>query len=223
MTRTRVKICGLTRMGDAYHAIRSGVDAIGFVFAKSPRQVSRSLARDLVLDAKPMVGVIGVFADQPLSEVLEVAVDLGLSAIQLHGNESISYCAQLREALPGGIRVVRRMHVLDGDTAAALRQRLSEDLRPANAVLLDPGAGSGRAFDWSMARGLFDPLIVSGGLTPENVGTAIWQSRPYAVDVSSGVEISPGIKDAARMRAFVDAVRQADGRVALESPETPVA
>jgi phosphoribosylanthranilate isomerase len=199
---TRIKICGLTSREEALAAVDAGADALGFVFADSPRRVAPATAELIVAGLPPLISTVGVFVDSRVDEVAEIARRVGLDAVQLHGDESPEDC----DLLP--LKVVKRFNILENDTPELLRARM-ERYRVA-AYLLDPGAGSGQTFEWSLARGLPGPLIVSGGLTPENVGEAIRTLRPYAVDVSSGVEYAPGRKDLEKVKAFVRAVREAD-------------
>ena len=198
---TRIKICGLTDRDDALLAVEAGADALGLVFADSPRRVTPETAELIVADL-PLVSVVGVFVNERTEAIKSIAQRVGLNTVQLHGEEPPRDCERL------ALKVIKRFNILENDTADTLRERM-ERYRVA-AYLLDPGAGSGRKFDWSLARDLPGPLIVSGGLTPENVGEAIRTLRPYAVDVSSGVEQKPGHKDAEKMKAFVQAVRDAD-------------
>jgi len=203
---TRVKICGITRVEDALAAVAAGADALGFVFADSPRRVPPATAAAICRALPPFVATVGVFADANLAYVNGVARELRLTAVQLHGSEPPYYCARVAAT------VIKRFDVRPEDS----QQRLRDAVRGYDvaAYLLDPGRGSGRTFDWSVARELSLPLIVSGGLTAGNVGDAVRRLRPYAVDVSSGVEVEPGRKDAEKMRAFVAAVRRADADLA---------
>jgi len=202
---TRVKVCGITNAADALLAAEAGADALGLVFAASPRRVSPQAAAQIVARLPPLLTVVGVFCDQPVEEVAAIAAGVPLGAVQLHGVEPADACRRLP------CKVIKRFNVFENDTADALRRRM-EGYR-VSAYLLDPGAGSGRSFDWKIARGLPGPLIVSGGLHAGNVGEVIRLLRPYAVDVSSGVEAAPGRKDRAKVVAFVQAVREADGSV----------
>ncbi len=201
---TRIKICGITNPRDAEAAVRAGADALGFVFADSPRRVHAEDLRRWIFELPPFVLRVGVFRDQRLEELCDTLMTLCVDLVQLHGDESPQYCLDTPQ------RVIKRLTVLEDDTPASLAARLAPYRGCACAFLLDPGAGSGRAFRWELARGLSGRLIVSGGLTPENVGQAVRMLRPYAVDVSTGVEREPGIKDEAKMQAFVAAVREAD-------------
>jgi phosphoribosylanthranilate isomerase len=204
--RTRVKICGITRIDDAVAAVNAGADAIGVVFdPDSPRAVSIETARAIVAVLPPFVSAVGLFVDAPVDTVRQITARLSLSLLQFHGAETHDYCAQFGRAY---IKAVRMADNVD------LR---IEEKRYGDSVglLLDayvPGVagGSGHTFDWArIPRNLVKPIVLAGGLTPENVATAIRQARPFAVDVSSGVEVSKGIKDPAKISAFVRAVREA--------------
>ncbi|HEU5182022.1 MAG TPA: phosphoribosylanthranilate isomerase [Candidatus Polarisedimenticolia bacterium] len=204
--RPRIKFCGITRRADLEAAAAAGADAVGVILvAGTPRSLDPARARDLLRSAPPFLARVGVFADEDPIRIRRIREDLGLTAVQLHGSESPGHCAAV-----GGVRI------------KTLRVR--EDFSPASmepfdveAFLLEapvPGAlgGGGVAFDWSRlaTHGAFGRrIIVAGGLTPDNVAEAVHLLRPYGVDVSSGVEQSPGVKDAKRMEDFVRAVRGA--------------
>lgn len=202
---TRVKICGMTRPEDARAASAAGADAVGLVFwPGSPRCVTLEQAAAIVGVLDPFVTVVGVFVDQPVPDVSLLVRRLGLAAIQLHGDEDAAAYAGL------GCRVLKAV----GVDAAFEPERLAG--WPAAVVpLLDAAdrerrGGTGRRVDWALASraAALRPIVLSGGLTPETVGEAIRVVRPAAVDVSSGVEETPGIKSAARMARFIDAVRR---------------
>jgi phosphoribosylanthranilate isomerase len=205
---TRVKICGVRTPEEARAVAEAGADAVGFVFwPQSRRYVVPEEAARIAQVLPPFVVRVGVFVNEPPEWVEEVAARVGLDAVQLHGDEPPEACARIRR------RVIKAIRVRDGDslrTAAGY---------PVSALLLDayvPGTygGTGRTFDWSLVesiRHLGLPLILSGGLTPENVAEAIRRVRPYGVDASSGVE-THGRKDPEKIRAFVAAVRRADAR-----------
>ena len=201
---TRIKVCGITSLDDALAAARAGVDALGFVFADSPRRIAPHRAREIVRRLPPFVRSVGVFGDVGADEARETAALAGVDLVQLHGTVAPRSGARL------GRPVIRRLRVGEGDTRETLRRRMSR--LGATAVLLDPGAGDGVPFRWEIARGLGRTVIVAGGLDPYNVATAVRQARPYAVDVARGVEEVPGCKSPAKLRAFVAAVRREDER-----------
>lgn len=197
----RVKICGITRPEDARAAEAAGADAIGLIFAeRSTRRVTLEQAAACAQATGPFLSRVGVFVDAPLELVLHAVRALRLEAVQLHGREAPAYAAALR----GEARVVRAVAFEAGLEPDELRRF------PADAWLLDglrPGAGE--AFDWEAAAALrgMPGLVLAGGLTPENVAAGVRALAPYAVDVASGVEAAPGVKDPARIRAFVRAAR----------------
>jgi phosphoribosylanthranilate isomerase len=202
-----VKICGVTNEEDALAAVALGADAIGFVFAPSPRQITAGTARDIARRLPPEIMTVGVFRDQASKFVIETTQFAQLRAIQLHGHETPEdaaavrpYCQALIVAFPAG------------DPGLA-----HVDDYGADAVLLDSHApGSGQVFDWSLAEGApaNRRVILAGGLTPDNVAVGIAEVRPWGVDVSSGVEVDgrPGRKDPVKVRAFINAVRAAAPR-----------
>lgn len=204
---TRIKICGITRARDALAAARCGADAIGLVFyQRSPRHVSIAQARQLAGALPPFVSVVGLFVDAEAAFVREVLADVPLDLLQFHGGESPEYCAQFERPYLKAIRIKAGVDLL----------QCASDFRSAKGLLLDahvegiPG-GTGIAFDWTLIpKQLPLPVILSGGLDAENVAVAIKQVRPYAVDVSSGVEASKGIKDAAKIAAFINEVKHID-------------
>ncbi|MDR9391686.1 MAG: phosphoribosylanthranilate isomerase [Trueperaceae bacterium] len=204
MSRVRVKVCGVTRPQDARAAEAAGADAIGVIFAPgSRRRVTPAEAADVTAAVGPFVRRVGVFVDAD-DATLHAAIDAAhLDAVQLHGDATDALCARLRRR----VTVIRAVRFDPGDTPDAWAGR------PVDAVLLDgPKPGSGTAFDWSTAaawRGA-PRLIVAGGLHPGNVADAVGAMAPYAVDVASGVEASPGVKDPAKLAAFVAAVRDAE-------------
>lgn len=208
--RTRVKICGLTRPEDAAAAVEAGADALGVVLAPSPRRVTLDGAERVFERVPPFVARVGVFVDASEAEVAEAVERLGLAAVQFHGAEPPEACR--RAPVP----VIKAVKVGTGFALEA-----AEPFRDsAAAILLDTfvtgtSGGTGTAFDWHMIAALpgWAPFMLAGGLGPDNVGEAIAALRPYAVDVSSGVEAAPGLKDASKIRAFIAAVRAADEEV----------
>ncbi|WP_028632370.1 MULTISPECIES: phosphoribosylanthranilate isomerase [Pseudomonas] len=206
MSIVRSKICGITRIEDALAAAEAGADAIGFVFyAKSPRAVDVRQARAIIAELPPFVTTVGLFVNASRCELSEILEVVPLDLLQFHGDESPQDCAGHNRPW------IKALRVRPGDDLQVACQHYAA----AQGILLDtyvPGipGGTGEAFDWSLVpAGLNKPIILAGGLSPENVGQAIAQVRPYAVDVSGGVEQAKGIKDAAKIEAFVRAVKQA--------------
>ena len=204
--RTRVKFCGITRAEDARTAIALGVDAIGLVFVPgSKRCVDLAQAREVITAVSPLVSVIGLFMDAAAADVAAVLDALPLDALQFHGRESVEFCRQFKRAY------VKALAMGDGVDVAHAASRYAG----ARGVLLDAHrtgeqGGSGLSFDWSLIPpALADRIILAGGLTPENVAAAITEVRPYAVDVSSGIESAPGIKCPRRMQLFMNEVDRA--------------
>jgi len=204
--RTRVKICGITRVEDARAAAHAGADAVGLVFyPPSPRFLSREWARELRSELPPFVMPVALFVNPTAAEVYSVLEFVRPAMLQFHGEEPPVFCAQF------GVPYIKACRVRPGVD-------LLEYLRPfagAAGWLLDSHVeeygGVGERFDWSLVPPeRIRPLVLSGGLGPENVGEAVRRVRPWAVDVSSGVESSKGIKDAARIAAFITEVRNAD-------------
>ncbi|MGI9022969.1 MAG: phosphoribosylanthranilate isomerase [Acidimicrobiales bacterium] len=195
-----VKICGTTSEEDALLAVAMGADAVGFVFAPSPRQISATRAGDIVKRLPREVITVGVFRDEAPTRVVEIVNGLGLRGAQLHGHESAEQARWVRERVPFVIQAFPA-----GDPAVVNAREHKVD-----AVMIDaPTPGSGQVFDWSLADGVPDGmrLVLAGGLTSDNVGEAIARVHPWGVDVVSGVESSPGRKDPIKVRAFVAAVR----------------
>lgn len=204
---TRIKCCGMTRVEDALLAARLGADAIGVVFtARSKRRVTLDQAA-LIMAAMPaFVTTVALFMDDDAELVRQVIRDVRPAMLQFHGRETDAWCSQFDRPFLKAIAM--------GEGATALPTL--RDYPHAGGLLLDghgtgEAGGSGKAFDWSLIpQDLAPRLILAGGLAPENVAAAIHAARPWAVDVASGIESSPGIKDPARMAAFIQAVRAAD-------------
>ena len=203
MSVVRSKICGITRIEDALIAAEAGADAIGLVFyAKSPRAVSIQPARDIVAALPAFVTTVGLFVNASREELNDVLAGVALDLLQFHGDESPAECESYQRPY------IKALRVKPGDDIA----QLAAPYAKARGILLDtyvPGVpgGTGAAFDWSLVpSGLSLPVILAGGLSAANVQAAIEQVRPYAVDVSGGVEADKGIKDAAKIRAFMQAV-----------------
>ena len=202
--RTRIKICGITREEDARAAAQLGADAIGLVFfAPSPRNVRLAQARAIAAAVPPFVTVVGLFVDPAREEVESVLRGCSINVLQFHGDEAPEFCGSF------GLPYIKAARVrADSDLVQCL-----SPYHAAQGWLLDAYheqlyGGSGESFDWKLIpRDLARPVILSGGLTPDNVGAAVRQVRPWAVDVSSGVETAKGIKDAAKIAAFVTGVK----------------
>ena len=204
--RTRIKICGLTRQDDVIEAASAGVDAIGLVFyPPSPRYVKPDMAVKLAKTLQPFVTTVGLFVDADAASVKAVLDQVPLDLLQFHGNETAEYCAGFGRPYIKAVRVRPGLDLVQYATEYA----------SARGLLLDayvegvPG-GTGQSFDWSLIPlDLSLPVVLSGGLELGNVAAAITAVRPWAVDVSSGVEVAKGIKDAARMAAFIREVQHA--------------
>ncbi len=202
--RTRVKICGITRVEDGLAAARAGADAIGLVFyARSPRAVSAAQARTIVRALPPFVTTVGLFVDAAADDVRHVLQAVPLDLLQFHGDESPEQCRIY------GRPYLKALRMREGvDVAAAART-----YGDAAGLLVDTyvegvAGGTGLTFEWSrLPHDLARPVILAGGLTPDNVAAAVAQVRPWAVDVSGGVEAAPGLKDAAKIAAFIRGVK----------------
>ena len=201
----RVKVCGITRCEDAKIAVQLGVDAIGFVFwPHSARYINPDVARQITANIPPFVCTVGVYVDPDVSWVEETVRIAQLNLLQFHGDETPEFCNQFSQSYIKAVRVKRDTDLL----------QCAERYNTAKGLLLDtyaenmPG-GTGHAFDWHLIpQHLPLPLILSGGLNPNNVAMAIKQTQPWAVDVSSGVEIAKGIKDEKKIFAFMQGVKQ---------------
>ncbi len=207
MATTRIKICGITREEDAAVAVAAGADALGLNFyPPSPRAIDAVKARRIVRSVPPFVTIVALFVDEPADAVLRILESVPVDVLQFHGDESPAYCAQF------GRPWLKAVRMKDGVDLAERAAQYGD----ARGLLLDswregvPG-GTGQTFDWSrVSADLSLPVILAGGLNPDNVGAAVHQVRPAAVDVSGGVESAPGLKDAGKTRRFIEAVRAAD-------------
>lgn len=202
MSRTRVKICGLTRVEDVKSAVAAGADAVGFVFTKSPRQINIETAMQLIQHVPGHVLRVGLFLDQGSPEICRVLEAVALDVLQFHGSETQQQCERY------GLPWLKAVAMEDARSA----RQAEEDFPAAMGLLLDSHSrgqrgGSGKVFDWSLSQSLSIPVWLAGGLSVKNVGQAICTVRPYAVDVSSGVETAPGIKDPTLMCEFIRVVK----------------
>lgn len=202
---TRIKICGINHLDDALKAVECGADAIGIIFVeKSPRYASLTEARVIAESMPPFVTVVGLFMDAPEEKVREALKVVPLNLLQFHGDESAEYCDQFN------MPYIKVLRMRDNANVVAYAQEFSN----ASGILLDAyhkgmGGGTGQTFDWSVIPAdLPLPLILAGGLTPDNVASAVEQVRPYAVDVSSGVESEPSVKDHKKIEQFIKEVQR---------------
>ena len=200
----KVKICGITSAQDANAAIEAGADALGFMFYEpSPRNLTIKAAREIIRSLPPFITKVGVFVDAAESTIREAISECALDAVQFHGNEAPDVCRRFP------IKVIKAFRILDTGSLAGL------SLYQTNAWLLDSfvsgkHGGTGAVFNWDIAlqaKRLGTPIILAGGLTPENVVDAVRKVQPYAVDVSSGVESAPGRKDRDKMKSFITAAK----------------
>lgn len=210
-----IKICGNTSLADALLAVEAGADALGFVFAPSPRRVTAAQAAEITRQLPASVEKVGVFVDASFDEIVAAVQVAGLTGVQLHSAAAADTATRLRAEFGSALRILRVVHF--GTNAAAEAEALAADAN-LDALLVDSRTatavgGTGIAFDWAIARTkLFTgnrTMIAAGGLNPVNVAEAIATLRPWGVDVATGVEAAPGRKDAAKVRAFVAAARAA--------------
>jgi len=201
--RTRVKICGITRVEDAIFAVEAGVDAIGLVFyAKSPRFVSNKQAAEISRSISAFVTRVALFKDAEKQVIESVLQQVEIDLIQFHGSESVAFCEQFDRPY------IKALGMKTAEKDMDYLKTSAEKYRSAKALLLDahaPGeaGGTGETFDWTSIGAITKPIVLAGGLTAENVKQAVNIVHPYAVDVSSGVESSPGIKDKEKVTAFM--------------------
>jgi phosphoribosylanthranilate isomerase len=200
----KVKVCGTTRLKDALLAVECGADAIGFIFyKKSPRCVSAKTAKEICSKLPPFIHRVGVFVNETADTINRIAERCGLDAVQLHGDESPAFCKKIKH------RVIKVVRVKD---AASLKEmsRYAVDGFLFDTYKEDQWGGTGKVFDWELVTRAkkYGPVIIAGGLNPRNVKAAIQKVQPYGVDVSSGVEQSPGKKDPKKVKAFLKAVRE---------------
>jgi phosphoribosylanthranilate isomerase len=202
---TRIKICGTTNLDDALIAVEAGADALGFIFVpNTPRYLHPDEAAKIIEELPPFITTVGLFVNAEQKEIDTIANNCSLDAIQLHGEEPPELCVTLNR------RVVKAFRVKDESSLSRLHDY------HVRAYLLDTYVkgtmgGTGKVFDWNLAvkAKQYGRIILAGGLNPDNIASAILQVRPYGVDVSSGVEVSPGRKDPAKIKAFIGAVRAA--------------
>jgi len=202
----KVKICGITTVADGLAAAEAGADLVGLMlYEKSPRYITVEAARDIARQLPPFVLKVGVFVNPSENQVLRSIGECGLNLLQFHGDEPPEFCVQF------GVMSVKAFRVRDANSLEAL-PGYTTDAWLLDAYSPDQPGGTGVTFNWDLAidaKRFGKPIFLAGGLTPENVGEGVRKVRPFGVDVSSGVEASPGRKDPVKVRAFVQAVRDA--------------
>ncbi len=202
-TQVKVKVCGMTNLKDVLVAVDAGADAVGFIFyKKSPRSVNMKTVREIVQELPPFVDAVGVFVNETAEQINNITDRCNLDRVQLHGDESPTFCKRIKR------RVIKAIRVKD---IQSLKQLSGYSV---NSFLLDTHSegqqgGTGKVFDWTLVHPAkkYGSIILAGGLTPANVRGAIQRVQPYGVDVCSGVESQPGIKDHTKMRAFLKNVK----------------
>jgi len=203
----KVKICGITNAADALAAVESGADALGFMFYEpSPRHVAIRQAAEIIRELPPFIMRAGVFVDAPEDTVMRAIGDCGLTLLQFHGQEPPEYCTQF------GLMSMKAFRMRDAESVQAL-QNYATDAWLLDAFVADKLGGTGEKFNWELAieaKKLGRPIFLAGGLTPGNVAEAVRTVHPFAVDVSSGVEASPGKKDHAKVRDFIAAAKSVE-------------
>jgi len=208
----KVKICGITNYKDAEAACRYGADALGFVFAKSPRRITPDKAKGIIKKLPPHVAAVGVFVDEDKQKVLKIARDCRLDCLQLHGNESPGYCKELKKCY----KIIKAVR-LNGKESLKRLKGYDVDAFLLDSYVKGKPGGTGKKSDWVLAveanklgRRARAPVILAGGLGPANIEDAVRRVKPYAVDVSSGIEIGPGRKNHGLMKKFIERARKAN-------------
>jgi len=216
----RIKICGITRMADAEKAVELGADALGFVFAESPRKIIPQKARNITRRISPFFKTVGVFVNEQPREIRKIMDFCGLDLVQLHGNESVSVCSELAP------RVIKAFRIQEEESLL----QILEFKNHVRAILLDTyqkglNGGTGKTFDWGLAikaKKAGIPMVLSGGLGLDNIEEALERVNPFAIDISSGIEKRPGIKDHGRMRIFMEKIKDYERKgTAHRAPTIP--
>ena len=205
---TKIKICGITNIEDAQKAVSSGADALGFVFANSPRRVNSSVARSIIEAIEDDVLKVGVFVNETIDNINKIVKYCSLDAVQLHGDETAEYCSKLK-----GIQVIKAFRIKDKISLAEMALYKDVFAYLLDTFSEDKYGGTGKTFDWSLAvkaKEFGRPVILSGGLGPDNISLAIKTVRPYGVDISSSIEVKPGKKDHALMAALIRDIKALD-------------
>ena len=203
----RVKICGITNINDATNAVHFGADAIGFVFAKSPRKISKEEASFIIKKLPPFVTSVALFVNEGVNKVKEICQFCNIHTIQFHGNETQDYLDQFTN-----FKIIKAIRIRDKTDILQL-DSLQADAYLLDSYSKDKMGGTGKSFDWNFIKNSdklsekLDRVIIAGGLNPENVWEAIRLTKPFGVDTSSGVEASPGIKDKTLIQQFINAAK----------------
>uniref|UniRef100_A0A7V0Z7G8 N-(5'-phosphoribosyl)anthranilate isomerase n=1 Tax=candidate division WOR-3 bacterium TaxID=2052148 RepID=A0A7V0Z7G8_UNCW3 len=197
----KIKVCGITNLEDGLIVSKLGADALGFIFAPSPRNIEPETAKNIIEKLPPFITAVGVFKNEPLDVVNRIIRLTGIDAIQLHGAEPPEYCRLIK-----GVRIIKRIKIDDDSNPNDIIKEMAG--YSVSAYLFDPGEGSGNIFDWKIIKGIKGTIIVGGGLNQKNVKTMIEILKPYGVDVCSGVEMSPGKKDPEKIQEFIKEVRR---------------
>lgn len=216
MTRVKVKICGIRSLEEAEAALDAGADALGFNFwPRSPRYIDPRAAGEIIARLSPIASTVGVFVNETAARILEIASQLQLSAVQLHGDESPEYCVGL-----ASIKTIKAIRV-GQDFDLSVIERYSVAMVLLDSDVRGSYGGTGQRFDWRIAveAKRFAPIILAGGLNTENVWAAVTHVRPAAIDVCSGVEAEPGRKDLTKLRSFMAVVARANALIAGEASE----
>jgi len=205
---TKIKICGITNLDDAISAQNSGADFLGFVFAESPRKITPDKAKEIISGLSPDIGIVALFVNEKREIVEDIAGQIGrVDLLQFHGDETPEYCMQFPDK-----RTIKAFRIKDKESLSEIENFTDIDYALLDAYNKDIYGGSGETFNWKLAvkaKGCKHPVFLSGGLNPDNVRDAISMVKPFAVDVSSGVESVPGKKDPALIKRFIDAVKSA--------------
>ena len=201
----KIKICGITNLEDASYAVSLGVDALGFIFAESPRQIAQETARDIIKQLPPPIKTVGVFVNEDLSKIKEIIESCGLDLVQLHGNEEPDLCRMLFPRTIKAIRVKDESSVHEASRYKDCTSALLLDTYTKDKI-----GGTGEIFNWDLALKIKEsgiPIIIAGGLGPDNIEAAISKVQPCAVDINSGVEVRPGEKDHTLLRKVVEKIK----------------
>jgi len=204
----KIKICGITNTEDALWAVDLKVDALGFIFSDSPRRVKPEIVQGIIELLPPFISSVGVFVNEDRKKVEEIAESCGLTTLQFHGRESPSYCEEFKQKIVKALRIENK-DILE----KAVRYKDKVDAYLLDTYSPSKYGGTGKTFDWRIAKEIKEfglPIILSGGLNPENIREAISEVEPYGVDVSSGIEERPGKKNLEKLINFVRIVRETD-------------